>query len=242
MLDIIKIGNKLDLRSVKREQIGSIIEKSYKMYKSRILDIIDDDTLRIAMPIEGGAVRVLPVDAVFEVFFYTNNGLYESKVKVIKRYKENNVYILEIEIVAPIVKNQRREFYRYNCIIDLKYSIISEEESEMPTIEHIEAAREKSLEWKDGFIVDISGGGIRFTSGEQIDSGNFLMVRFSLIVNHQMKQFEAMAKLISSEKILNRSGQYESRAKFVNLPKEETEEIVKYIFEEERKSRKNRKS
>lgn len=243
MSNIINIGNKVDLRTVKHKQVSNQIEKEFRTYKSKILDLIDDNTIKLAMPIEGGNIVLLPIDGIFEIFFYTTNGgLYQSKGKVIERLKENNIFVINFELTEPIKKNQRREYFRYHCTIDLKYALITETERDMVMQEAIEEARGEKIKWDEGFIVDISGGGIRFTSGDHFKKNSYAFVSFKLMINHRMKQFNTIVRVISSEKILNRNGQYENRAEYVSMERDEIEEIVRYIFEEERKSRKNRKS
>ncbi|MFA9375379.1 MAG: flagellar brake protein [Lachnotalea sp.] len=242
MANVIDVGNKVDLRIVKRERTSNGIEKNYRTYKSKIFDIIDSNTIKIAMPIEGGNVILLPLEQKFEIFFYTTKGLYQSEGKVINRIKENNIFVLIFELTASIKKNQRREYFRFDCTIDVKYFIITEYESSLVFQEEIEEARDKKIEWKNGFIVDISAGGIRFTSDEEFVKNSYIMTKFNLMINHRMTEYCTIIKIISSSKILTRSGQYENRGKYFSLGPEETEQIVRYIFEEERKSRKNRKS
>lgn len=242
MSNIINIGDKVDLRIIKRTKVENNIEKGYRTYKSKILDLINDNTIKLAMPIEGGNIVLLPLEGIFDIFFYTNNGLYQSKGKVIERLKENNLFIFIFEMTQPIKKNQRREFYRFNCVIDMKYASITESESKMILPEVIEEARGDKIKWNEGFIVDISGGGLRFTTNDEFKINSYIITNFNLLINHRMKQYSTIIKIISCEKILTRSGQYESRGKYISLRKDEIEEIVRYIFEEERKSRKNRKS
>jgi c-di-GMP-binding flagellar brake protein YcgR len=55
------------------------------------------------------------------------------------------------------------------------------------------------------------------------------------------KPFDIMAKVIYSKKIENRPGYFENRVKFEYITKTTREEIIKYIFDEERKNRKNSK-
>lgn len=242
MTNILNIGIKVDLRIVKHEQTSMGIERNYRTYKSKIFDVLEDNKLKLAMPIEGGNVILFPLEQVFEVFFYTTNGLYQAKGKVVEKLKENNIFILVLELTSSVQKNQRREFFRYECTIDVKYTIITEYESSLILEEEIEEAREKRIEWKKGIIVDISGGGIRFTSGDEFLKASYVLCKFTLIINSKAREFSTIIKIISSDKILNRIGQYENRAKFISMSPEDSEQVVRYIFIEERKSRKNRKS
>lgn len=242
MSNIINVGDRVDLRILKQNKVSTEKEREYRAYKSQIVDIIDENIIKLVMPIEGGNIVLLPLQGIFDIFFYTNSGLYQSKGTVIERLKENNLFVFLFELTQPIKKNQRREFYRFNCIIDMKYAKVTDLESKMILPEVIEESRGSEIKWNEAFIVDISGGGIRFTSEDDFTKGSFIVANFNLMINHRMKQFSTIIKVVATEKILNRSGQYESRGKYISLRKDETEEIVRYIFEEERKSRKNRKS
>ena len=47
-----------------------------------------------------------------------------------------------------------------------------------------------------------------------------------------------MGKVLSSQKLENRENTYEHRVQYVDIDADVREEIIKYIFEEERKHRK----
>ena len=49
------------------------------------------------------------------------------------------------------------------------------------------------------------------------------------------------ALVLSSEQIPNRADEYQNRVKFLNMNTTTREDIIKYIFNEERKNRKNGK-
>ena len=51
-----------------------------------------------------------------------------------------------------------------------------------------------------------------------------------------------MGKILSVKELENKKGTYEHRVQYVNLDVVDREEIIKYIFEEERKSRWREKS
>jgi c-di-GMP-binding flagellar brake protein YcgR len=145
-------------------------------------------------------------------------------------------------MLITIKKKLRREHFRYDCTMDIKYCKISEYESGLILEEEIEDARNKKIEWQNGFIVDISGGGTRFTTSEEFSKNSYVLIKFNIVIKGRMKQFCVVTKVISSEKILNRNNQYENRGKYISMSPEETDQVVRYIFEEERKSRRNRKS
>ena len=86
-------------------------------------------------------------------------------------------------------------------------------------------------------IVDISGGGVRFISDSQYDNDTLICMTYHLLVQGNEKMYELLGKVLSSSEIENRKDQYEHRVQFVNIDNLEREEIIRFIFEEERKSR-----
>jgi c-di-GMP-binding flagellar brake protein YcgR len=154
MASIISVGDKVDLRIIKHKQTSNAIDKEYRIYKSKIYDIADEKILKLSMPIEGGSIVLLPLGQVFEIYFYTMNGLYQAKGKVIKRLKENNIFVFLFELSTPIKKNQRREFFRFDCVIDMKYSQVSEYESRLVLQNEIEDARGNIIEWQNGQVIN----------------------------------------------------------------------------------------
>lgn len=94
---------------------------------------------------------------------------------------------------------------------------------------------------KRGVIVDISGGGLRFVSRQPFQEGNILYLRFRLPFNDKEKEFKLAARVILSREIEKRQNEYENRVKFLYIDNITREEIIKYIFNEERKNRKNGK-
>lgn len=262
METLINVGNRIDLCLSAGKVLRTPSEEdNRKIYKSKIYDIIDETMIKAAMPTQEGRLILLPLDSVYDIYFYTSAGVYECEGKVVERYKENNLFIIILELLEPLKRNQRREYYRLSCTINAKFLPVSEAELKIGGIDKIIAARaerekvkseedeESSVfdevleaDWKEGYIIDISGGGIRFTSDEVVEDNSYIYAKFDLMVGGQIKQYTILTQVISSEELLNRTKQYETRAKFIGVGRDKTEEIIKYIFKEERKSRKNRKS
>ena len=51
------------------------------------------------------------------------------------------------------------------------------------------------------------------------------------------KHYSLVGRVLSVEELENRPGVYEHRVQYVNMDVDEREEIIKYIFNEERKNR-----
>lgn len=228
-------GFRVDLSPIERKK-NDVNETERKTYRSQVYEINSDDQLEIAMPMEKGRLVLLPIDKEFELYFYTERGLYQSFARITNRYKKNNMYILSLELTSNLRKNQRREFYRFSCSLEIDTRNLAKEEIDLLKEEKKEFI--SGLPLKKGVIADISGGGLRFLASDQYEIGSLVMCRWHLVVDGHLKEYNLIGKILFSQEIDTRKGEYEHRLEYINANKEEQEEIIRFIFEEERKSRK----
>ena len=236
LTDLVRPGDKIELQAVERAIMGDKTDRRY--LTSKIYDVIDDEKLEILMPMDGTKLILLPVDGEFQFCFYTQNGLYQCFVRIADRYKENNIYLLLCEITSPIGKYQRRSYYRYACTLPLKTRDLMEEEADSLQDREQGPKIMMGLPMTAGKIADISGGGIRFLSSVQYPEGTKILIEFSLKYGGEIREYQLTGRVLHSLAKENRNGEFEHRVKFIMIDKLQREEIIKYIFEEERKNRK----
>ncbi len=228
----ITLGNKIELQAVDRGGEDS----QPKIYHSSVHDILSEDSLEIVMPMEQTKLILLPVDSVYDLVFYCENGLYQCFARIVDRYKSNNVYILVVELTSNLRKYQRREYYRFSCALEMAARNLMEDE--VQAIEKkVPYILQPGLPLKRSVIVDISGGGLRFISSQQYETGSFVYCSYHLITNGTQKQYDVVGKVLSAKELDNRPGAFEHRVQYYNLDVDTREEIIKFIFEEERRSR-----
>ena len=229
------IGNKLEIETIGNSTSENGFEGERKTYRSELYDIVSEDQIKIAMPMEQTRIVLLPVDGEYSLCFYTANGLYQCIGRVVERYKTDNLFVLVVELITGLQRYQRREYYRLNCVLDMKCKQIDEKE--------FEAGHEQvmfmdtDLTFDNGIMVDISGGGARFISQAKYQKGALIRFVFSLYVNGQMNEYKLVGKVLKSRELENRPDNYEHRIQFVNMVNDDRESIIRYIFEEERKIR-----
>ena len=234
----ITLGDRIELTAVGRVKLTEEEEK--KVYQSKVYEILTDDTLEITMPMEQTKLILLPVDGEYDMVFYTNTGLYQCFARIADRYKSNNVYILRVELTSNLRKYQRREYYRFSCALEMCLRNLEEEEQQAVE-ERKPYILQPGLPLKKSVIVDISGGGIRFLSTEKYDPGSLLYCSYHLVKGGVSKQYEVIGKVLSVKTVESRSGTYEHRVQYYNMDNATREEIIKFIFEEERRSRQVKK-
>ena len=105
----VKLGDKLELETIDNSKGRNDLSEK-KNYRSQVYDIVSEDQIKIAMPMEQGKVILLPVDGEYNICFYTQTGLYQCLARVIDRYKSDNIFVLVMELTTDIRKSQRREY------------------------------------------------------------------------------------------------------------------------------------
>ena len=233
LTELIRPGDREEIQAVEQAILGSAANQ--KAYTSKIYDILDDESLEILMPMDGTKLILLPVDGEYRFCFYTGKGLYQCFIRITNRYKSNNVYLLLCEMTSPIEKYQRREYYRYACTLPLRTRDLMDEE--LKAVEEHKFRMRIGLPMAKGQIVDISGGGIRFMTPVRYEVGMQIVLCFSLNIHGREMPYELVGQILSCRENEVRRGEFEHRVMFTAVENKQREEIIRYIFEEERKSR-----
>ncbi len=233
LTELVRPGDRIEIKAVAHAIMGNASGK--KAYTSKVYDILDDEQLEILMPMDGTKLLLLPVGGEYEFCFYTKRGLYQCFIRIIDRYKSNNSYILLCELTSALGKYQRREYYRYACVLPLKTRELMDEE--LKAIEENKFRMQVGLKMEKSQIVDISGGGLRFTSPVAYEPGTQIAVCFGLNVHGKETPYDLVGNVLSSKQNEMQRGIYEHRLQFTVINNKQREEIIRFIFEEERKSR-----
>lgn len=231
-------GDKLELKSTVSVVLPDGTE-GVKTYRSSVYDILDDGRLELVMPMEKTRLVLLPVDGEYDVCFFSHGGMYRANVRIVDRQKINGIYILVVEMISNLHKYQRREYYRFNCVVEMRAREMTRQELDSFARGFTYLISEEDM--VRGVIVDISGGGTRFVSRQKFNEGSMILMSFNLPIMESERSFLLAAKVIYSGEIENRTNEYENRVKFEFIDTTTREEIIKYIFDEERKNRKNGK-
>lgn len=224
-------GNKIQLQKIVRMKEDN---EERKVYDSQVIDIISDDRIEVSMPFVQSKLVLLPVDGEYNIFFYTQGGLYQCAARVADRYKNNNVFSVLLELTSNLRKYQRREFYRFSCALEMNSRTL--EEQEIQAVESNTRLLAPELPLQRSVIVDISGGGLRFVADYAYEIGSMILCKYDLWISGESKNFNLIGKVLDVKAVENRPGAFEHRVQYVNMDKENREDIVKYIFDAERKS------
>lgn len=234
---LLSTGDKIefhDIVSAGEKEAGVIP----KVYVSQVFDFLDNGNLNVAMPISKGQLIPLSKGRRFNAFFYTSRGIYQCKCQIMDRAKIDNIYSMEIALQTELQKYQRRQYFRLEKTIPVRYAELSEEDylSILETHHFPDSLRDISI-FHDANSMDISGGGMRFVGKYRIETGKKVLVIFEVVEKGTNKIFRLPATVIKSFTVQGRSNIFEHRIEFENITREYRELLIRYIFEEERKKR-----
>lgn len=232
-------GSKIEIRPVNQEDFGEEILVRKKVYQSQVSDILSEDRLEILMPMEKTRLISLPVNSEYEIFFFTESGIFQSSAIVVDVYKPDKNFVLLLQLTTGLRKTQRREYYRLDCAIAINIRPLEEEE--IKAAARHDRYLKPNLPFKQAIAVDISGGGLRFVGEQPYEPESLIYCQYTLTMGEKKKEYSLMAKVLVSMEIENKPGSYEHRAQYINIDTSEREEIIRFIFEEERKRRKREK-
>ena len=238
---LIQIGDRLDVKIEQKVERDGKIEYEQKTYQSQVLDIKENGKFEVSMPIEKGKVIVPPLNLRFEAVFNTQSGnVYKGSAVVTERYRASGRYLMEIQLKGALQKIQRREFFRYPCLVDFNFLVLDEVyESKSVEEMYMEFMEGRLLEISQGTTRDLSAGGMRFKSPCELDADKKIFIVLHLKNEKIDRDFFMFADVVSSERsdILGKVS-YENRVKFEINDNEMREEIIRFVFEEERRHRK----
>ncbi len=234
LADYIAPGNRVELKATGKVWMDKDA-RNKQIYMSKVMDITSDDRIEVLMPSEKGRLVLLPVDGEYNLCFYSTKGLFQCYCRIVDRYRSDNMYILVLDLTSQLQKLQRREYYRFSCALELKSRLCSAEEVKAHEMNRPYLANNDALQ--RSVVVDISGGGLRFVANFHYEEGNMIYCSYKLPGNTE-KEYEMICNVLKVQEIESRPGLFEHRIQYIYIDETSREDIIHFIFEEERKIRK----
>ena len=139
---------------------------------------------------------------------------------------------------TELTKFERREFFRIDYVTKLAYYHLEEnlmQASEEQDIWAFLRKPEKTEDACQGTTQDISGGGIRFVSREQLHKNQYIFLAFRLENERMAESFELFGKVVETQQHPSQKDLFVNRVQFLFHDLKEREDIVRFVFEEERR-------
>jgi len=221
--EIIKVGNKIDVYT--KEDPGL-------PYISKIVNILDAKQQVISMyiPVLAGKNLNMTNRDDYTAVVSVNSSLLSFPCQFLGYLREEFNYFITAKLVGEGDKMQRRNFFRFTSLLAMKFSVLDFEDNEAARVLH----NSGYAAINDAIVRDIGGGGMCFISNADFDTKFFIQCTIMLgttalrVKCHVLdKQFMPSARV-----------KFMYRATFLDISQQTQEEIVSYIFAEQRKKRK----
>lgn len=216
-LSKLKMGTRLDL--VVRDEIKTE-QRPLLVSEFEWADGID--TAYIAAPIVEGIIYPVKIGAYIEAYFIEKLELYRFKAEVVQRGVKDNISLLKVKIRGEFERIQRRQYYRFECSIAVKFR-------------EYEKTDEEGKTYQKGLTKDLSGGGLGLLSEEKIEAGKQLEFELKLDENTTIGFTGKVVRSILSD--LNEKYRYEHGICFKKIENKDREAVIRFIFNEQRKLR-----
>lgn len=237
---ILKLGMHIEM--IKSGLSLDAPENIEKKYVTSLHEIIDEDTLVITNPTLKARLIPLHPGERYDGYFFNGGKIYMAKFVVEKSMLEGHVRIVRIRILSNLVKYERRQFYRLPTTQEIRYLQLTPDNMEDFRV----AVQNNNLLQMKGFAngttIDISGGGIKFSSKEQLNKDGMIIVHMVAEMTGKVQQYVFLGKVLSSEQLQDDRYRFIHRLQFVDFKQEAREELVQYIFQCERERLKKHNS
>ncbi|MFZ5966571.1 MAG: flagellar brake protein [Bacillota bacterium] len=197
-------------------------DEKKKILVSQVLDIIDDQTYVVATPIFNNVITPIPIGE----FIYIkqnkkNEGVFIFKAKVISRKTLKHISCLIIQKIGDIDKDQRRNFFRLEVVLDIQFRQLDQKGNPSGTFTR-------------AYTQDISGGGLRLISNEKIKVGTTIEIH----INTGEDTIIAKGRIIRCSLHDAVENTFEIATAFEGINEKTRTQIISFIFHYQRKMRK----
>ena len=200
-------GRNIDLEIEEGEYQGK--------YRSRIEDV-GSKVVMVGTPYAKGVVVPLREGTQLTITFWDEISAYSFTGRVMQRVAVP-VPMLVLELPESISKIQRRNFVRIPAFFPLAFRMVT---------------KEGLSDAKGAMMVDLSGGGMRFKTEEDLDNNSLLFAQMKL----PSGEIQTPVRVCRKEKIDN-TKQYVISVEFHDLSDRDRDRIIRCVFELQREMR-----
>lgn len=215
---MIALGEKVEI-------ITNFADRREKVYFSMIQDILDEDTFVINLPMSKRERAFLYIGQEVAVNYFRCHGQYYFLAMVIERYEKENVYYFKLKKISDIHRLQRRNYFRLAKTIPIKIDILDQD-------------NKTNIETINGYTFNICGGGVGVIVQQDLPVNTNVKCTFELKLGDNIDKFSTKAKVVRCNHIDDQEDKFEVGICFEDMPEQQRDEIIKFIFNEQRRLRK----
>ena len=224
-----KIGTRLEFEILGKDNV-----RVGNTFVSQLLEHQQDGSIVISAPIYESRVVFVPTGVTVRLtFVHQLHGLLGFTAVIRSKEYRDNIAVLTAEPEGDIEKIQRREHFRLDIIVDAR---LWPDESDLGSgpLDKADAQAAKAAEAAPvkAYTKNLSGSGACIISDTDFPKGSY--VRVELTLGNDVV-FKARCVVLRNEQIEIRKGKrYELGVRFVEIGKRDQDNLIRYIFEQQR--------
>jgi c-di-GMP-binding flagellar brake protein YcgR len=212
----IRLGTKIELELYDKDgnKMYPVLMSQYESY--------DDENNIVEIHIPFFERNFYPIHqyTVMKVTFSKENDTYMFKAEAVQRFYHDNLTMIKVRPVTPIMKIQRRSFFRVDCVVNVRYRVFDKAIPEDRIMTKFSKAKTK----------DISGGGICMLTEVRLDKSSYIEAFIELD-----KEIRFIGEVVRSHVLRDRGKLlYETGVEFKKIENRDREKIIGYIYEIQR--------
>lgn len=185
-------------------------------YRSRIEEI-GEKIVSIGAPYERGEVVPLREGTKIQITFWDETAAFSFEADIMQRVAVP-VPIFILQLPDSVEKVQRRNYVRVPAVFPVAFQLVT---------------RQGLSDIKKAMMLDLSGGGMRFSTKELVENKSILYVHLTL-PNGEM---QTPVRVCRVEWIEN-ANRYRISVEFHDIPERERDKIIRCVFDIQRAMRK----
>lgn len=150
--------------------------------------------------------------------------MFSAKVQILNRYRKNDMLFYGAILLEPLSKNQQRQYYRVEVLLESKYKVLPQDEEGAIIEELID-----DIPFEKATIVNISIGGLCLVSPQKMKKNSIVGMIFDFM-NYKLNLMGQI--LFDGEK--NHADQYVHRIQFLNLDNSMKNLLNKLVLDKQR--------
>lgn len=185
-------------------------------YRTRIEEV-GERLLLVGAPFQHGQLVPLREGTKVKLTFCDEAAVYSFEGKIMQRIAVP-VPMFVLELPDTVAKVQRRNFVRVNASFPIKFRMVT---------------REGLSDSYNAMMLDLSGGGVRFTTKERVEDRSLLYVHITLPIGELQTPVRVIRAIKTEETNL-----YSVSNEFYEISERERDTIIRCVFDIQREMRK----
>lgn len=231
-----------------------VFVNSKNTYYKSIVQEVNEEDLAIGIPMKKRESVALPEGETLFFRLKTRGAFYYFKSKVIGTKKSGQVLLYLISLPEEVQRQQRRQFFRFFCKIEVHYWLLPEAGDPAAGSEEKVQRRaggdmqqlflEKAAvlgEPEKAETVNISGGGVLLVTDRGLLPGDKLLLKFFLGSGRKNKEIQEIKEIVVKGEVsraaafkIGKLTRCRCGVKFLEIDEKTRDEIIGFIFAESR--------